>query len=385
LTGGRQLRLARADVATGSSKVFPMKPIWTLNARDSVQLDVVSSMLGLTYAQMRWEIVEAHEALVRMLERKGIDYATLRSALTPQPTRKELAFVFDTTRIDSGWYGFEVAAKILPHLNRKGNHSILVGDLTMSNQDLAFDRLQRHLHPVAPCEIEHTSQLYAVYLNNLSKRMAESIHRGLLGYAAYAGYIPCTYSSRMKDWLSATLVPTYLKRKTQFICGHEEDRPNDENVNLPGWPIEDCGYEPISLQDSYVDLFLDYKIERAVYPGFESDTRFSLNAISDEPRSLAGFAVSIEEAKAEYLRRHKRGSLALAGIETFTAEQLQELVKEKITHNYIYYLRFLDEQAMGLFNVILEVSDPAGGQPTRLMAALEYQPQNDALRLVTLY
>jgi hypothetical protein len=149
--------------------------------------------------------------------------------------------------------------------------------------------------------------------------------------------------------------------------------------------LRTAGTSPSVLQDSYVDLFLDYKIERAVYPGFESDTRFSLNAISDEPRSLAGFAVSIEEAKAEYLRRHKRGSLALAGIETFTAEQLQELVKEKITHNYIYYLRFLDEQAMGLFNVILEVSDPAGGQPTRLMAALEYQPQNDALRLVTLY
>jgi hypothetical protein len=220
-----------------------MNPIWTLEARDSVALEMISSYFNLSDAQMRRTIIEAHEQVQELLTQKGIDYRSLRSALTPQRQRIETAYIFDTARIDSGWYGYDVAARILPHLDRNSNCSILVGDLILEDQDLGFDLLERHLRLHKACEIAHTSQLYSVYINNLSDRMAKTIHDGLLPYEAYVGYIPVTFSSRMKDWLSATLVNQYIKRKVVFLCGQEDDVENDENYNLPGWPIEDLGYK----------------------------------------------------------------------------------------------------------------------------------------------
>ena len=43
--------------------------------------------------------------------------------------------------------------------------------------------------------------------------------------------------------------------------------------NGPGWPLEEHGYTCSSIRPMYFNHFLTYKIERAVYPGFDSDTR----------------------------------------------------------------------------------------------------------------
>jgi len=161
----------------------------------------------------------------------------------------------------------------------------------------------------------------------------------------------------MKDWMSAALGPCYLKAGRQFICAHEDDVPNDENDNLPMWPLEDHGYGYSSLQSIYFDLFLSYKIERAVYPGFEDDTRFGLSAISDAPDSLAEFQVVIGEDKLLYLCGGHAGSLEIAGLDALSASDLGELITSKLNEN-IYNLRFRQDSDTTLFNMIIEVPGP---------------------------
>jgi hypothetical protein len=358
-------------------------PIWTLEARESVLFDVISSYFDLSDAQMRREIVGMHAELLQILRGKGLNYYSFRSALVPQLEKLERALLFDTSRIESGWYGYDVASRLVPALDRDHRCSIRVGDLILKNQDLAFELLAREAILHRYCETRNTSQLYAVYVNNLTESRANRLHERLIPYEPYVGYIPTTFASRTKDWLSLTLVGAYLKIGAKWLCGHEDDVSNEEDYNVHSWPLDVNGYSCSSLQSIYFDHFLNYKIERAVYPGFENDTRFALTAISDKPKSLTGFNVLVEEAKAKYLRKEKAGSLARAGFERFSTTQLQELIASKVARNYIYALQFKYEKSF--FNITLELENPAHATPTRLLASLEYQPDENLLRLVTFY
>ena len=57
----------------------------------------------------------------------------------------------------------------------------------------------------------------------------------------------------------------------------------------------------------------------------------------------------------------------------------------RITASYIYNLTFLEEHDVIKFNLIIAVPREDGGHPTRLTAALEYRPDEAALRVITLY
>jgi len=44
-----------------------------------------------------------------------------------------------------------------------------------------------------------------VYINNLTEKRAAGLSKALESYPAYVGYVDCTCTSKMKDWLSTTL------------------------------------------------------------------------------------------------------------------------------------------------------------------------------------
>jgi hypothetical protein len=90
------------------------QPIFTLEARGNIMLAVLQGYFDLNRAQMPPEINASFSQLLEILRVKRIDYASLKSVLIPNPDRKEAAFTFDTTQINSGRYGFEVAEWILP-------------------------------------------------------------------------------------------------------------------------------------------------------------------------------------------------------------------------------------------------------------------------------
>lgn len=259
--------------------------VWTLDARDCLLLDVMAASLALTDAQFRREITGAHAATVEALAAKGIKYADLRNPLVPQRDRREIALFF---LADEGGYGTapgSAADCVLGLLPPDLRCSVLRGDLLATDQDWAFEVLQAHLVGHRPVEIRNTSQIYAIYLNNVSAAMFTSIAEGAQTCSSYVGFADCTFGSPMKDWLSTTLSSTYLKVGKTFVNGHEDDASADGDYDLPGWPLERHGFNYRSIQGTYFSLFLAYKIERRVLPG-EADSRFALAAVSDEARAL---------------------------------------------------------------------------------------------------
>lgn len=364
-------------------------PIWTLDARDSVMLEVVTSEFDLSPEQIRTEIRSLHLSTVARLAAKAIDYRELRNALTPQRDRIERAFLFDTDRIESSSYGASVGKALLPLLPPELSCSMLHGDLIIDRelQDHGVELLNNHAEMVRSVDLALTNQIYCVYLNNLSPKMATDLTKALRGHESFVGHVDSTTSSPMKDWLSLTLVDCYLKHKGVMLNGHEDDASEDKNYNMRGWPLEEHGYDCRSIADMYFHLLLGYKIERRVVPGAEGDTHYALTAISGQPHSLVEFSVEVAEAKGEYLRECHEASLARAGLLHLGDQELAEAIKGKINSSYIYNLRYDAEHDTSLFNIILELGDSEEGdaKPTRLLASLAYVPEKRVLRLVTLY
>lgn len=363
------------------------KPIHTLNARGNIMLEVTRDYFKLTPAHIQREIQGMRQMLEQALAMKGIAYADLRSALVPDRKRREIALVFDTTSIESSWYGWDVFERIIPLLDKDSNHSILVGDyLDRPGQiDKLFDAFEESVQLRRSVDFHHPTQFYIVYLNNLTEAMVARFDEGLKDYKAYVGFADTTYASRFKIYISTMLVNLGIKHGSIFIQGHEPDREDSEDVNMCGYPFEEAGFTCRSVNGDIAGVLLSYKIERPVFPGFETDTEFALNAISLLPLPLDDFDVEVAEAKLAYIKMAKEGSVERAGLEAVSTTQLEKLIKEKISASYIYNLVFLKEHSVAKFNIILELASSRGLEPARLLAALEYKPEEKKLRLLTLF
>ncbi|MEW8390467.1 MAG: hypothetical protein AB2651_01725 [Candidatus Thiodiazotropha sp.] len=360
-------------------------PIYTLNARGHVMLEVMRDYFDLSNQVMHREIQAMHLDTVKVLEEKGIPYNQLRPALVPSVDKNEAAFVFDSQDIESNWYGYEVANVMLPLYDKRSTQSVLCGDILGEDQDLIFDILQESLVLARSLKFVHGTCLYCVYVNNLSDAAILNFHQNLSKYPAYVGYIPCTFASRARSYLSTCLVNTFLKYNGTVLMGHEDDRSNEEDVNMVSYPFEEYGYVVRSLQGAYFGVYLSYKIERPVMPGFEVDTEMSISAVSTDVLPLEEFEVEVEAAKHEYLRTRKIGKLKKAGVDDLDNVDLSQLIRSKISASYIYNLTYLEEHDVVKFNLMVEVPHHDGGYPTRLVASLEYKPVKQTLRLITLH
>lgn len=358
--------------------------IFTIDARDNIMLEVMRDYFNLDTTAMHREIQQAHVETQRILEKKGIPYAKLKPALVPATNRNEAGFIFDSRKIDSGWYGYEVAKAILPLLNKQSTQSVLWGDLLGTDQQVIYEVLDEFMVLAQSFEFVHGSSLYCVYLNNLSEAALHNLDQQLTGFPPYLGYIPATFQTRAKTYLSTTVVNGFVKYRDVVIMGHEDDRSNDENLNIIGYPYEEFGYRVRSFQSNYFDLFLGFKVERAIFPGFEVDTEMSLNSVSNQIIPLSDCKVQLDETKHAYLKSEKLGKLHKAGVASLNHNELAQLIESKISASYIYNMTFLEEHNVIKFNLIVEVPR-TDGYPTRLLAALEYKPNEKVLKVITLH
>ena len=120
-------------------------PIHTLNARGNGMLEVVRDYFKLSPDRMLVEIQGMRAQVAQVLKTKGIDYNDLRAALVPDREKFEIALVFDTMKIENGWYGYEVFQRIIPLLDPRTKNSILVGDYIGSNsqQDTLYEAFRQ--------------------------------------------------------------------------------------------------------------------------------------------------------------------------------------------------------------------------------------------------
>ena len=224
-----------------------------------------------------------------------------------------------------------------------------------------------------------------MYLNNLSEAAVLRIHHALASSKMYVGYVPATFETHAKTYLSTTLGSAFLKQGSLIVLPHEDDRADEENVNLSIYSFDDCGYRIVSLNGMNYSLFLNFKIERPVYDAKEDDASLSVNAMSDLIIPLQECDVLLDEAKHRYLKSDKMGKLVKAGISQLSRGELAALIKAKISSNYIYNICYREQYNLIKFNVMLEVPRPNGGYPTRLTVALEYLPEKKLLRVLTLF
>ena len=363
---------------------FYAQPIFTLDARENVMLEVARDYFELDDDVMHREIQGMHVQLQGILKSKGIPYTDLKPALIPTIGKHEVGFIFNSQEIESSWYGYPVAEKIIPLFDPRSTHSVLCGDLIGNDQDFIFNVLDQHMILARSFDFVHGSALYCVYINNLSEKMLRHFHENLAPFPAYVGFIPVTYQSIAKTYLSTILVRAYIKCKKIVLMSHEDDLPNEENENILGYPFEEHGYHVKSIQSQYYGVFLSFKIERPVYKGFEVDTQMALNAVSPVVVRLDECSVDLDEAKHEYLLTKKIGKLEKAQIEKLSRTELEELIKANIAANYIYNMTYLKQHNVVKFNLIIEVPR-VDGHPTKLMAALEYKPEEQVLRVITLF
>jgi hypothetical protein len=355
--------------------------IFTLEGRGNIYLDILSDHFGLSSPHIYSEIHRSFRHLTTILEKKGIGYKNLKAALVPNIHRNERAFAFDWWKTDEINYGNPIIRSLLPTLHHNSTHSILCGDwipnahfdeiLSMSPSIIS------RTHAYSSGKIGDT--LYFVYINNLSTATAERLHAHLAALPHYVGSLNLDFFSPTKALLSNMLVRALIKHKNIILQGHEDDRDDDENVNLSPFNFESLGLAIRSVPLLLYGLFLSYKIERLKIQG-ERDSDFSLNALTPNPSTLSRLTVVLERDKLDYLREKKLGSLKISGLSELSAPEIANQIRSKIEHNYIYNLSRSSSGDSLKFNIVLEFFGK-----TRRVCALEYRPEDHVLRVITFY
>lgn len=363
-----------------------MASIYTLNARSNMMLTALREHYAWTDAQTFREIQRFHRDFLDVLRTKGINYASLRSALTPQPKKHDAAFLFDEHRCGNTIVpGVECADALFKALDSRGTHSILGGELIDDRDQIARPLLRRSAVVAKDLNFRHPCFCYVLYVNNLSEGNVAAINSKLRSHNAYLGYVPCTYASLTKTFVSMHLMHLVIKQGNTVILGHEDDRPNSENHNLHLHDYTALGLRLKSLQSMYFSTFLSYKPEWMLMEESDDDLEIALRAMSEAVAPLAEFTVVIANDKFEkYLKTAKLGKLEKAGLADKTKSELEAAIREKLRMSYLYNLEWIDQPTYQLskFNVMLEFPRPAG-HPERMVAALEYRPAGRELRLLT--
>lgn len=370
-----------------------MSRIHTLNARGNLLFAAIREHYKWTDDRTFREIQRTHSDFLEILSAKGISYDELRNALTPQTNKHEAAFLFDENRCSPDRIpGVDAADAVFKLLPSKTTHSILGGELIGDDRDQFARRLLREKAVIVKdLAFKHPTFCFVVYANNLSSEALSYIHEGLKSHSGYLGYVPCTYASLTKTFVTMHLMNFGIRHKNIMILGHEDDRPNTENHNLHMHDYTALGLKILSVQLMYFGIFLSYKPEQMLLKDSDDDLEIAVRSMSKEVAQFSDFTVVIEDKKFEYLTTEKDGKLALAGLTHLTKAELEEAVRAKMRSSYLYSLDWRDVPANGtsagykgsFFNIMLEFPREVG-EPERITVALEYQPIRKVLRIVTM-
>ena len=359
--------------------------IYTLNARGNVMLPVMREMFELTDLQCYEEINSAFEITSASLNEKGIEYKNLKPALIPvHGDRYEVAFIFDSDKIDGAWYGYTVFEALIPYLNKESTYSILQGDIITRNMNqysvkqLLFEKMIQY----NDSNYQYSSQYYVVYINNLTKAQTLAIAEGLKERSFFVGYIDMTFNSIIKTIFAYSLAGGTIKYKNIILQAHEADRDEGEDINTSGFPYEENNFIIKSISDEYFNLFLNYKIEALIND--IDDIKFSFNSIYPLHDSIFKFQFSIPDSKLVYLQTEKSEVLKKLDIIDYSAEDLKQIIVEKIEKSYLYNLEYLEDYDVPKFNISLEL-DTIYGQKRKVLVALKYVVEANQLQLITMY
>lgn len=358
-----------------------MSSILTVNARGGMGLTAARAYFKMTPAQFRSYIGSHHVTLRAELASYGVSYDALGPALVPSTTRHEIALLFNIDLVGSGLYGYAIAKRLIPVLERKSTLSVLGGDIGLD------PKVTREMASVSGLVGSHVSDwgqdfIFCLYINNLSDAQRETLHTSFCSSPGYLGYVPATYRSWFRTIAGAMLPTLFVKHKGKVLVDHGADDPWVSDVNEIGFPFQESHYEVVSVNSQLFSPLLSYKVQSEVLPQYQEDVLVSLSAISNEPISLDQFEVLLPKSKYGYLRSKKGEILKIVGLGGHSREELASVIRAELDNDYIYRLKHNVDGTVQ-FSIVLELPRE-GTHPIKVAVGLKYFPALRTLSLVTL-
>ncbi|NOS84062.1 MAG: hypothetical protein HOP31_02880 [Ignavibacteria bacterium] len=360
-------------------------PILTVNARDNVMFEVLSSYFNLSNEQTHAEINALFNKFVSLLQSKGIAYSDIKNALIPLKEPREVLLVFDTSKINSDMYGDYIFDNLLKLFDKKSTNSVIIGDYL--EKHFTQEELKTNLEEAlgkSLLDYKHSSLYYLVYINNVSYAQSEYFNSELLKMDGFVGAANLSFPCKLKNYVSTTLVHHFVKVKDSIIMPHEDDRDPDENINMYGYDLKENGFKSISVPGDQYTVFLSYKIEQTLGDVRDKDRHFSINSMTPNVENVDTFAVVLEEKKLEYLKVNKADILKRLELSNLSIDDFEKLIMEKIKNNYIFNLDFLEEHGVYKFNVMLNFYNKEKSDQKALVS-LEYIYTEKTLRVITFF
>lgn len=363
------------------------KKIHMLNARDNLILTVINKVNN--GINMFEEINNEFSIFLDILEKKGIEYSKLSRALIPSRDEEkyEYAFVFNSTYFydKTMFYGEKIINKILSVINKESTQSILAGDyikMQKVKEDILKDLFLEKIEYINKCEYLHNDEYYIVYINNVTKKQLNDMISKLKKESYFVGVMNLKYTSGIKQYLSYILCPVCVKYKNKVIVAHLTDRDDKENYNEQGYAYEENGFNIISINQMYYELFLAYKIANGIKD--EEDLKFSYNLLTYITPEYEKIKVIIDDQKLKYLMTKKTGDMKALGLLNITKEELEQKILINIYNNYIYNI---EENEFGdlKFNVLIELFEKDNSKRKNALISLKYIPEKNELRLITMF
>lgn len=377
------------DISTYFSHAFT---IHSLNNYTNVFITSSSAAFNLDNNTVRSMIHELFREVVKRLAKDGVNYADLRWALTPRSSHAEISFLFDSTRAESGHYGFEISKAWLPALWNHGpkRTAISHGDLLNAPSEWVWSELDKQLVRTNDFPRLSTLQYYVVYFTNVSSTQVIAMDAALRASSpAYLGYIDCSTWTPIK---SCMLLPQYAirDRDALIVPADEEGLPHITP------PATGCNYRLVGVEQTLYGVVLERRMDNGVPEWADEDSATALTALGGSHGPLRDLKLDVDERRFDYLTCDDKGhgvSVRRAGLEGLSREQLVKAIAAKIGSGLIYNLRFVNGTRDGrpapennalMFTVQVEFPDETG-KVRRYQVGIKYTPTSHTGEVVTFH
>lgn len=357
-----------------------------LNSYTNTSLSSMARYFDFESEQMRRYIRVAHHHATNDLANAGVNYEELKNALIPIRGRREVAFLFDSTVVESGFYGLEVAKLWLPAVQQYGPDKTVIrnGDIILPPW-LIWQQLETLLISNREFPRLHASQYFVVYLTNLSATQLRTLDAAFRTASdIYIGYVDCSTWNPLK---AGMLLPQVgLRVKNKMILGADQD--GDTNAAL--YPIANNGFQVIPIREELYDTFLTHRLDNGVPEWADDDSVMALSVLGGNFGPVSDIEIRVESSRLKYLVEDHGDSIDEANV---SPELLGAAITEKLSNNLIYNLRLTPGSHAGepdpnldamMFTVQVEFQN-ADGEVRRYQAGIKYRPETHTGELVTFY
>lgn len=333
------------------------------------------------------EINSQFAILNERLNEMGILYNNLKNILIPNIKKQDICYIFDSLLAENKtFYGLEIFNAIIPEILSIENVAVFYGDITGSDSVECQRQIKTELINLVNSQVDksfrHSTQYFAVYLNNLTKSQAAKIDESMKKLACYIGSVDLSYSCYLKDVIACSIGQKFIKTGKIILL----PTPYDDQNNPNGYcPIDFNKYQVkvFGIDEILFGSFLCYKIERSYNIYDHKDQLFSLNAVCESPEIISTFNILIEDEKFNYLLTKKQGSMESTGLGSITKNEFINLIRTKINTNYLFNINYSENFNCLKFATIIEIK--VKEKSKRYIAVFEVLNENKTIRLISMY